>query len=97
MISDTIINQKKYNEKAGRFQDKLFCIYVAIGQKQSTVREMVENLQKQGAMDYTIVVSAPASSSAPMQYLAPYAGCAIGEYFRNNGMNAVVFYNYPGW
>ena len=93
LISDTIINQKKYNDKAGRFQDKLFCIYVAIGQKQSTVREMVENLQKQGAMDYTIVVSAPASSSAPMQYLAPYAGCAIGEYFRNNGMNAVVFYD----
>ena len=93
LILDTIINQKKYNDKALRFQDKLFCIYVAIGQKQSTIREILETLHKQGAMDYTIIVSAPASVSAAMQYLAPYAGCAIGEYFRNNGMNAIVFYD----
>ncbi|MBR6412439.1 MAG: F0F1 ATP synthase subunit alpha [Alphaproteobacteria bacterium] len=93
LILDTIINQKKYNDKAGRFQDKLFCIYVAIGQKQSTIREILETLKKQGAMDYTIIVSAPASTSAVMQYLAPYAGCAVGEYFRNNGMNAIVFYD----
>ena len=93
LILDTIINQKKYNDKAVRFQDKLFCIYVAIGQKQSTIREIWETLQKQGAGDYTIVVSAPASSSAVMQYLAPYAGCSIGEYFRNNGMNAIIFYD----
>ena len=93
LILDTIINQKKLNEKATTFQDKVFCVYVAIGQKQSTVRDVVRTLQKNGAMEYTIVVSATASDSAAMQYLAPYAGCAIGEYFRNNGMHAVVFYD----
>ncbi len=93
LILDTIINQRTLNEKAITLQDKLFCVYVAIGQKQSTVRDVVQILQKHGAMDYTVVVSATASDSAAMQYLAPYAGCAIGEYFRNNGMHAVVFYD----
>jgi len=93
LILDTILSQKATNEKAATLQDKLFCIYVAIGQKQSTVRDILRTLQKAGAMSYTIIVSATASDSAALQYLAPYAGCAIGEYFRNNGMHAVVFYD----
>ena len=93
LIIDTILSQKIANDKAARLQDKVFCIYVAIGQKQSTVRDMMRILQEQGAMDYTVIVSAPAADSAVMQYLAPYAGCAIGEYFRDNGMNAIVFYD----
>ena len=72
---DTIINQKGQN---------VICVYVAIGQKRSTVAQVVKTLQENGAMEYTIVVSASASDPAPMQYLAPYAGCAIGEYFRDN-------------
>ena len=93
LVIDTILSQKITNDKAARFQDKVFCIYVAIGQKQSTVRDMMRILQPQGAMDYTVIVSATAADSAVMQYLAPYAGCAIGEYFRDNGMNAIVFYD----
>ncbi len=93
LIIDTIINQRAYNEKQKELKDKIFCIYVAIGQKQSTVRDMMRLLQNHGAMDYTIIVSASASDGAAMQYLAPYAGCAIGEYFRDNGMHAVVFYD----
>lgn len=93
LIIDTIISQRVHNEKAIDFKDKIFCIYVAIGQKQSTVREVMRTLQKNGAMDYTILVSAAASDSASMQYLAPYAGCAIGEYFRDKGMHAIVFYD----
>lgn len=93
LLLDTIISQKSHNEKATRLQDKLFCVYVAVGQKQSTVRDVMRTLQKHGAMDYTIIVSATASDSAALQYLAPYAGCTIGEYFRDNGMNAIVFYD----
>jgi len=93
LILDSIISQKSLNEKAATLQDKLFCIYVAIGQKQSTVRDVMRTLQKNGAMDYTIIVSATASDSAALQYLAPYAGCAIGEYFRDNGMHAIIFYD----
>ncbi|MBQ7412791.1 MAG: F0F1 ATP synthase subunit alpha [Alphaproteobacteria bacterium] len=93
LIIDTILSQKIANDKAARLQDKVFCIYVAIGQKQSTVRDMMRILQEQGAMDYTVIVSATAADSAVMQYLAPYAGCAIGEYFRDNGMHAIVFYD----
>src|ERR1700732_2392937 len=81
---DTIINQKG--------QD-VICIYVAIGQKRSTVAQVVRTLEDHGAMDYTIVVSASASDPAPMQYLAPFAGCAMGEYFRDNGMHAVIIYD----
>ncbi len=93
LILDTIISQRQANERAKDIKEKVFCVYVAIGQKQSTVRDVMRTLQKHGAMDYTVIVSAGASDSAALQYLAPYAGCAIGEYFRDNGMNAVVFYD----
>ncbi len=81
---DTIINQKGQN---------VFCIYVAIGQKQSTVAQIVEKLRQFGAMDYTVVVAATASSPAPLQFIAPYTGCAIGEYFRDNGKHALIVYD----
>ena len=93
LILDTILSQRYHNEKATDLKDKVFCVYVAIGQKQSTVRDVMRILQENGAMDYTVIVSASASTNAVMQYLAPYAGCAIGEYFRDHGMHAVVFYD----
>ena len=93
IILDTIINQKKINEQAKSEKDKLYCIYVAVGQKRSTVAQVVKTLKDYGAMDYTIVVAATASDPAPMQYIAPYSGCAMGEYFRDNGMHAVIFYD----
>ena len=92
IILDTILSQKETNARVDD-KDKLFCVYVAIGQKQSTVRDIMRILEERGAMDYTVIVSATASDSATMQYLAPYAGCTIGEYFRDNGMNAIVFYD----
>ena len=92
IILDTILSQKEKNAVLPN-SEKLFCIYVAIGQKQSTVRDIMRILEENGAMDYTIIVSATASDSAAMQYLAPYAGCTIGEYFRDNSMNAIVFYD----
>src|SRR5215213_4655341 len=88
---DTFINQKDIN-KSGKESEKLYCIYVAIGQKRSTVAQIVRALEENGAMEYTIVV-ATASEPAPMQFLAPYAGCAMGEYFRDNGMHAVIVYD----
>jgi len=89
---DTIINQKTIN--AGNDESKkLYCIYVAIGQKRSTVAQVVKTLQEAGAMDYTIVVAATASEPAPLQFLAPYTGCAMGEYFRDNGMHALIIYD----
>jgi F-type H+/Na+-transporting ATPase subunit alpha len=92
VIIDTIINQKATN--AGRpDKDKMYCIYVAIGQKRSTVAQLVRTLEENGAMEYSIVVAATASEPAPMQFLAPYTGCAMGEYFRDNGMHAVIFYD----
>ena len=93
VILDTILNQKPVNDAAKDDSDKLFCIYVAVGQKRSTVAQVVKALEDRGAMDYTIVVSASASDPAPMQFLAPFAGCAMGEYFRDNGMHAVIFYD----
>ncbi len=93
IILDTIINQKQINEKATSEADKLYCIYVAIGQKRSSVAQLVKTLQDHDAMDYTVVVAATASEPAPLQFLAPYAGCTIGEYFRDNGMHAVIFYD----
>ncbi|MDF1561718.1 MAG: F0F1 ATP synthase subunit alpha [Deltaproteobacteria bacterium] len=81
---DAIINQKNTD---------VFCIYVAIGQKQSTVAQVVDKLTKHGAMDYTIVVSASASDPAPLQFLSPYSGCTMGEYFRDNGMHALIIYD----
>lgn len=93
IILDTIINQKKVNDVAKSDKEKLFCIYVAVGQKRSTVAQVVKTLKDHGALDYTIVVAATASDSAPLQFLAPYSGCAMGEYFRDNGMHAVIFYD----
>jgi F-type H+-transporting ATPase subunit alpha len=89
---DTIINQKRFNE-AGDNKKKLFCIYVAVGQKRSTVAQIVKRLTDADAMKYSIVVSATASDAAPLQYLAPYSGCAMGEYFRDNGMHAVIIFD----
>ena len=89
---DTIINQKKINE-SGDEKKKLYCIYVAIGQKRSTVAQIVKTLQDAGAMDYTIIVSATASDPAPLQFLAPYTGCTFGEFFRDNGMHALIIYD----
>jgi len=89
---DTIINQKRFNE-AGDAKKKLFCIYVAVGQKRSTVAQIVKRLTDADAMKYTIVVSATASDAAPLQYLAPYSGVAMGEYFRDNGMHAVIIFD----
>jgi F-type H+-transporting ATPase subunit alpha len=94
VIIDTILNQKAANDAAGDdAKKKLFCIYVAIGQKRSTVAQIVRTLEERGALEYTIVVAATASDPAPMQFLAPYTGCTMGEYFRDNGMHAVIFYD----
>jgi F-type H+-transporting ATPase subunit alpha len=89
---DTIINQKGINQGNDDAQ-KLYCIYVAIGQKRSSVAHIVKILEENGALEYTIVVAATASDPAPMQYLAPYTGCAMGEYFRDNGMHALIIYD----
>jgi F-type H+/Na+-transporting ATPase subunit alpha len=89
---DTFINQKEINA-SGKESEKLYCIYVAIGQKRSTVAQIVRALEENGAMEYSIVVAATASEPAPLQFLAPYTGCAMGEYFRDNGMHAVIVYD----
>ena len=89
---DTIINQKEINESNDE-KKKLYCVYVAIGQKRSTVAQIVKTLEDAGAMKYTTIVSATASDSAPLQFLAPYTGCTIGEYFRDNGMHALIIYD----
>ncbi len=92
VIIDTIINQKPINAQ-GDESKKLYTIYVAIGQKRSTVAQLVKTLEEQGALEYSIIVAATASDPAPMQFLAPYSGCAMGEFFRDNGMHAVIFYD----
>ena len=89
---DAIINQKKINESSDE-KKKLYCVYVAIGQKRSTVAQIVKTLEDAGAMKYTTVVAATASDAAPLQFLAPYTGCTIGEYFRDNGMHALIIYD----
>uniref|UniRef100_A0A8C2KMF1 ATP synthase subunit alpha n=1 Tax=Cyprinus carpio TaxID=7962 RepID=A0A8C2KMF1_CYPCA len=89
---DTIINQKRFNDGTEE-KKKLYCIYVAIGQKRSTVAQLVKRLTDTDAMKYTIVVSATASDAAPLQYLAPYSGCSMGEYFRDNGKHALIIYD----
>ena len=89
---DAIINQKKINE-SGDEKQKLYCIYVAIGQKRSTVRQIQKTLEEAGAMEYTTIVAATASDSAPLQFLAPYTGCTMGEYFRDNGMHGLIIYD----
>ena len=89
---DTILNQKAAHE-AGDKSKQLFCVYVAIGQKRSTVAQVVKKLEETGALKYTIVVAATASEPAPLQYLAPYAGCAMGEWFRDNAAHALIIYD----
>src|SRR5579875_2178921 len=89
---DTILNQKSVNA-SGDEKTKLYCVYVAVGQKRSTVAQIVRTLEENGALDYTIVVSATASEPAPLQFLAPFAGCAMGEWFRDNGMHALIIYD----
>eukprot|EP00003_Mantamonas_plastica_P017320 TRINITY_DN287_c0_g2_i1.p1 TRINITY_DN287_c0_g2~~TRINITY_DN287_c0_g2_i1.p1 ORF type:complete len:512 (+),score=-194.20 TRINITY_DN287_c0_g2_i1:149-1684(+) len=90
---DTIINQLSSNKQAKNDSEKLFSVYVAIGQKRSTVAQLVETLRETGALDTTVIVAATASDAAPLQFLAPYSGCAVGEYFRDNGMHAVIIYD----
>ena len=91
---DAFINQKSVNDAAGDDDSKkLFCIYVAVGQKRSTVAQIVKTLEDYGAMDYSIVIASTASEPAPMQFLAPYAGCTMGEFFRDNGMHALIVYD----
>jgi F-type H+-transporting ATPase subunit alpha len=89
---DTILNQKKIN-KSNNESEKLYCIYVAIGQKNSSVAKIVKKLEESGALEYTIVVVASASDPAPLQFYAPYVGCTMGEFFRDNGMHALVIYD----
>lgn len=93
LIIDSILNQQKTNSQAKSEKEKVYCIYVAVGQKQSTVADVQRVLQNAGAMNYTTIVSAAASDMASLQYLAPFTGATIGEYFRDNGMNAVVFFD----
>lgn len=93
IIVDSIVNQKRINEAATDEHGKMYCIYVAIGQKRSTVSQLVKALENAGAMEYSCVVSATASDPVAVQYVAPYVACAIGEYFRDNGMHAVIFYD----
>ena len=92
IILDTILNQKAIHDN-GPDGDKLYCVYVAIGQKRSTVAQFVKVLEERGALQYSIIVAATASDPAPMQYLAPFAGCAMGEYFRDNGKHALIGYD----
>ncbi|MGF7157174.1 F0F1 ATP synthase subunit alpha [Bartonella heixiaziensis] len=94
ILLDTFLNQKPFHEKgAGKDQDKVYCIYVAIGQKRSTVAQFVKVLEERGALEYSIIVAATASDPAPMQFIAPLAGCAMGEYFRDNGQHALIGYD----
>ena len=89
---DTFLNQKPINA-SGKESEKLYCIYVAVGQKRSTVAQLVKILEERGALEYSIIIAATASDPAPMQYLAPFTGCTMGEYFRDNGMHAVIVYD----
>ena len=90
---DSFIAQKSVNDAAENDNEKLFCIYVAVGQKRSTVAQIVKTLEENGAMEYSIVVAATASEPAPLQFLAPYTGAAMGEFFRDNGMHAVIVFD----
>ncbi|KAI8599996.1 P-loop containing nucleoside triphosphate hydrolase protein, partial [Dissophora ornata] len=89
---DTILNQKKWNDGTEESK-KLYCIYVAVGQKRSTVAQFVQTLEENDAMKYSVVVAATASEAAPLQYLAPFSGCAVGEYFRDNGKHALIVFD----
>lgn len=92
IILDTILNQKAIHQ-SGPDKEKLYCVYVAVGQKRSTVAQFVKVLEERGALEYSIIIAATASDPAPMQFLAPFAGCAMGEYFRDNGMHALISYD----
>ena len=92
IVLDTILNQKELNE-SGDEKIKLYCVYVAVGQKRSTVAQFVKVLEENGALDYSIIIAATASDPAPMQFLAPFSGCTMGEFFRDNGMHAVITYD----
>jgi F-type H+-transporting ATPase subunit alpha len=92
ILLDTILNQKSLHE-SGDENEKLYCVYVAIGQKRSTVAQFVKVLEERGALEYSIIVAATASDPAPLQFLAPFSGCAMGEYFRDNGMHALICYD----
>jgi F-type H+/Na+-transporting ATPase subunit alpha len=92
IILDTILNQKPVHE-TGPDKEKLYCVYVAVGQKRSTVAQFVKVLEDRGALEYSIIIAATASDPAPMQFLAPFAGCAMGEYFRDNGQHALISYD----
>ena len=92
IVLDTILNQKSVNESDNE-SEKLYCVYVAVGQKRSTVAQFVKVLEENGAMEYSIVVAATASEPAPLQFIAPFAGCAMAEYFRDNGMHALISYD----
>ena len=93
IILDTFLNQKPAHDANASETDKLYCIYVAIGQKRSTVAQFVRQLEEAGALQYSVVIAATASDPAPLQYIAPFTGCAIGEFFRDNGMHAVIAYD----
>jgi F-type H+-transporting ATPase subunit alpha len=93
IILDTFLNQKPAHDADASDTDKLFCIYVAVGQKRSTVAQFVRQLEESGALPYSIVIAATASDPAPLQYIAPFTGCAIGEWFRDNGKHAVIAYD----
>jgi F-type H+-transporting ATPase subunit alpha len=90
---DTILYQREAHEKNASETEKLYCIYVVVGQKRSTVAQIVKILEERGALQYSIIVAATASEPAPLQFLAPFAGCAMGEYFRDNGMHALIIYD----
>ncbi|MEP0509570.1 MAG: F0F1 ATP synthase subunit alpha, partial [Aurantimonas coralicida] len=92
IILDTFLNQKPAHDE-DREADKLYCVYVAVGQKRSTVAQFVRTLEERGAMEYSVVIAATASDPAPMQYIAPFTGCAMGEFFRDNAMHAVIAYD----
>jgi F-type H+/Na+-transporting ATPase subunit alpha len=92
IVLDTILNQKSLNEGDDESQ-KLYCVYVAVGQKRSTVAQLVKVLEERGALEYSIIIAATASDPAPMQYLAPFAGCTMAEYFRDNGQHALIAYD----
>lgn len=89
---DAILNQKRWNNGSDETK-KLYCVYVAVGQKRSTVAQLVKTLEENDSMKYSIIVAATASEAAPLQYIAPFTGCAMGEWFRDNGKHAVIIYD----
>jgi F-type H+/Na+-transporting ATPase subunit alpha len=93
VILDTFLNQKPIHDDPAREADRLYCVYVVVGQKRSTVAQFVKVLEERGALPYSIIVAATASDAAPLQFIAPFAGCAMGEYFRDNGMHALIAYD----